>query len=116
MAKKILIIGNGFDIDLGLRTRYSDFANSKIWEQLMENTYGLDQDLLGALKKAKEKEAWFDIEKTMNDYVREIVKEYVESSDEWQAYIQELKRKDGMRLLRSLLKNENISRFPSSRL
>lgn len=45
----------------------------------------------------------------MNDYVRQIVKEYVESSDEWQAYIQELKRKDGMRLLQSLLKNENIS-------
>lgn len=45
----------------------------------------------------------------MNDYVREIVREYVESSDEWQAYIRELKRKDGMRLLRSLLENENIS-------
>ncbi|MQO93819.1 AbiH family protein [Segatella copri] len=28
MAKKILIIGNGFDIDLGLRTRYSDFAKA----------------------------------------------------------------------------------------
>ena len=80
MAKKLLIIGNGFDIDLGLRTRYSDFANSKIWEQLMENTYGLDQDLLGALKKAKEKEAWFDIEKTMNDYVRSIRPEYLTSN------------------------------------
>lgn len=31
MAKKILIIGNGFDIDLGLRTRYSDFAKSNIY-------------------------------------------------------------------------------------
>lgn len=38
MAKKILIIGNGFDIDLGLRTRYSDFAKSNIWEKLMRNT------------------------------------------------------------------------------
>ena len=26
--------------------------------------------MLGALRDAKEKEAWFDIEKTMNDYVR----------------------------------------------
>lgn len=72
MAKKILIIGNGFDIDLGLRTRYSDFANSNIWEKLMRNTYGFDQDLLAALREAKEKEAWFDIEKTMNEYVRAI--------------------------------------------
>ena len=77
MAKRLLIIGNGFDIDLGLRTRYSDFAKSKYWEKLMENTYGIDQDLLYALKEAKETEAWFDIEKTMNDYVRAIRPEFL---------------------------------------
>ena len=77
MAKKLLIIGNGFDIDLGLKTRYSDFAKSKYWEKLMENTYGIDQDLLNALKEAKETEAWFDIEKTMNDYVRAIRPEFL---------------------------------------
>lgn len=70
MAKKILILGNGFDIDLGLKTRYSNFANSDVWETIIGNTYNFDQDLLGALRDAKEKEAWFDIEKTMNDYVR----------------------------------------------
>lgn len=80
MAKKLLIIGNGFDIDLGLRTRYSDFAKSKIWEKLMANTYGFDKDLLGELNAAKEKEAWFDIEKTMNDYVRAIRPEYLTTS------------------------------------
>lgn len=77
MAKRLLIIGNGFDINLGLRTRYSDFAKSKYWEKLMENTYGFDQDLLGALKEAKETEEWFDIEKTMNDYVRAIRPEFL---------------------------------------
>ena len=71
MAKKILILGNGFDIDLGLKTRYSDFANSKNWEKLMEDSLLYDPDLLGELQNAKETEAWFDIEKTMNDYVRE---------------------------------------------
>lgn len=70
MAKKLLILGNGFDIDLGLKTRYSNFANSDIWKTLIGKTYNFDQDLLGALRDAKEKEAWFDIEKTMNDYVR----------------------------------------------
>ena len=72
MPKRLLIIGNGFDIDLGLRTRYSDFAKSKHWEKLVENTYRFDQDLCAALMNAKEKEAWFDMEKTMNDYVRAI--------------------------------------------
>ena len=46
MAKKLLIIGNGFDIDLGLRTRYSDFAKSKIWKKLMANTCGFDKTYL----------------------------------------------------------------------
>ena len=80
MAKRLLIIGNGFDIDLGLKTRYSDFANSRIWEKLMENTSCLDNDLLVALMNAKEKEAWFDIEKTMNDYVRAIKPAYLTTS------------------------------------
>lgn len=80
MAKRLLIIGNGFDIDLGLKTRYSDFANSRIWEKLMENTSCLDNDLLAALMDAKEKEAWFDIEKTMNDYVRAINPAYLTTS------------------------------------
>lgn len=72
MAKRLLIIGNGFDIDLGLKTRYSDFSDSKIWEKIVGNTFNFGSNLLGALREAKEKEAWFDIEKTMHDYVRSI--------------------------------------------
>lgn len=74
MAKKLFIIGNGFDIDMGLMTRYSDFARSESWEKLMENTYSIDNDLLWALKEAKEKDAWFDIEKTINTYARSITR------------------------------------------
>lgn len=72
MAKRLLIIGNGFDIDLGLKTRYSDFSKSNNWKTLMKDTYSFETDLLGVLLKAKEKDAWFDIEKTMNEYVRSI--------------------------------------------
>lgn len=72
MPKRLLIIGNGFDIDLGLRTRYSDFANSESWEKLTGSTFSFSQNLLAALIAARQKEAWFDIEKTMNDYVRAI--------------------------------------------
>ena len=31
MGKLALIIGNGFDLDLGIPSRYSDFINSKEW-------------------------------------------------------------------------------------
>ena len=41
----------------------------------------------------------------MSDYARQIVSEYVESSDEWQTYIQELVREDGAHKLRILLEN-----------
>lgn len=70
MANKLLVLGNGFDIDLGLKTKYSDFARSKFWDDLMKDVLaGLSNDLLSDLKKANETEAWFDIEQVMYDYV-----------------------------------------------
>lgn len=41
----------------------------------------------------------------MNDHVRKIVKECVESNDEWPAYIEELIHMDGVHKLRILLEN-----------
>ena len=29
--KRTLVIGNGFDLDAGMKTSYSDFARSKFW-------------------------------------------------------------------------------------
>ena len=34
MNKSILVIGNGFDLDLGLKTKYSDFAKSIYWPKV----------------------------------------------------------------------------------
>lgn len=34
MSKSILVIGNGFDLDLGLETKYSDFAKSDFWPKV----------------------------------------------------------------------------------
>ena len=55
--KNSLIIGNGFDIDLGLNTRFSDFANAKdFWP---EN----DGSKLSAyLESKKSVEKWFNLE------------------------------------------------------
>lgn len=107
MAKILLILGNGFDIDFGLKTRYSDFANHPIWDNLMNESHAFDQDLLGTLKSAKETEAWFDIEKTMNDYVRALPpailitdrvnkdkKDFINISEALSTYLKKSKQKE----------------------
>lgn len=43
--------------------------------------------------------------KENNDHVRKIVKECVESNNEWPAYIEDLIRRDGVHKLRILLEN-----------
>ena len=35
MADVALIIGNGFDLDMGLPSKYSDFVESEEWKKLM---------------------------------------------------------------------------------
>ena len=37
MEGGLLIVGNGFDLDLGLQTRYSDFWDSDRWK-VIKNT------------------------------------------------------------------------------
>ena len=37
MARTVLIIGNGFDIELGLQSSYSQFAMSPEWKDLVRN-------------------------------------------------------------------------------
>lgn len=59
MDKKVLIIGNGFDLSLGWPTRYSDFANDTgFWPFVQEQNSGLALHLNGRSKLEK----WLDIE------------------------------------------------------
>ncbi len=73
MAKAIIILGNGFDLDLGLRTSYADFAKSTQWAKLMEgNSHSRDSHwLLGYLKGKYETERWIDIEFALLEYASE---------------------------------------------
>lgn len=70
MSGNVLIIGNGFDLDLGMNTRYSDFAKSKIWENTFHNDLNVYDKgtLIGFLNAEKEKQEWFDIEQSLLDY------------------------------------------------
>ena len=38
MSNNVFIIGNGFDLDLGLPTKYSDFAKSSFWPKASPRT------------------------------------------------------------------------------
>ena len=64
---KVFIIGNGFDLDLGLKTRYIDFWKSEVFEPHRNENEGLIHFLD---EKANDKATWFDIEALLREYVR----------------------------------------------
>ena len=63
--KIVFIIGNGFDLDLGWKTTFSQFANSPYWPQSCE----MVSHLYNLLNTNRQRSMWFDIEKLMADYV-----------------------------------------------
>ena len=77
MAQLALIIGNGFDIDMGLPSKYSDFAKSPEFRDLvkrMRDMYYIeeqDKSLVLQLQKAYAESNWFDIEEEIHKYVVE---------------------------------------------
>lgn len=60
MAESILILGNGFDLDLGLHTRYSEFWGSERWKEVMENCP--EPYFISSLEKYRITHNWFDLE------------------------------------------------------
>lgn len=68
--KRTLVIGNGFDLDVGLKTRYIDFAESKWWpfkEARLQDGY---ETLAYTLNRKSRLERWFDVEEALYDYAR----------------------------------------------
>lgn len=63
VPNRLLVIGNGFDLDLGRNTRYSDFAKSDFWPK------NLESQLYGYLKMKSQLERWFDLEGELGKYV-----------------------------------------------
>lgn len=63
--KKVFIIGNGFDLDLGMKTRYSDFAKSEYWP--------FNKTIIGLgnyLRKVASLDKWFDLEQKLLEYAK----------------------------------------------
>jgi hypothetical protein len=73
---KLLILGNGFNLDLGLKTRYCDFAKSPQWEKLYASFKGTNKKNLARFLKKKANEGnWFSIEESLAEYAREKIRE-----------------------------------------
>lgn len=76
MAQLALIIGNGFDIDMGLPSKYSDFAKSEEFRYLESRMYDRfhieerEYSLVRQLRNAYAKSNWFDIEEEIHKYVQ----------------------------------------------
>lgn len=71
--KNLMIIGNGFDLDLGRKSRYSDYRSSRHWPFNHINHNGLGYYIEN---NAKNNSNWFDIEQLLRDYGDENSKEY----------------------------------------
>ena len=74
---KVLIIGNGFDLDLGLATRYSDFASKSDFF----NVFFLNSELNRHLQNASTNEKWLDMELELEKYAQREKSSYSYSSD-----------------------------------
>lgn len=61
--EKILIIGNGFDLNLGLKTRYNDFLQSNEFDQLHK-----PNSVFSHLLFQKKLKNWIDIEIELKNY------------------------------------------------
>lgn len=67
----VLVIGNGFDMDLGLRTSFYSFWKSEVFQKHLLSFTTIPNTLANYLsKKANKDSFWFNIEEAMVDYVK----------------------------------------------
>lgn len=102
MSKIVLILGNGFDLDLGLKSTYTQYANSAEWRDLYHNRqkflvkeHGNKKSLLDQIKNAQYN-AWFDLEEEINTFVKKQINVDIDKS------IIDSNKKDFVRLKHSL--------------
>lgn len=65
---KLYIIGNGFDLDLGLKTSYQDFLSSPIFKEMLANNSS--NQLAHYLHGLTKKDTWVDIEVALRELAR----------------------------------------------
>ena len=66
---RVLIIGNGFDLDLGLKSSYSEFMKSSQWSDCSRG-YLQEADLLHFLTIQAPRHNWFDLENQLSEFAK----------------------------------------------
>lgn len=80
MFKKVFIIGNGFDLNLGWNTSYRDFVSSEAWP-LKDKLPTCP--MASFLKKKTEIERWYDLENILKEYAsKNITQDKADQRDE----------------------------------
>ena len=75
MAEVAVIIGNGFDLDLGLPSKYSNFSDSSEFHDLARRMHDMyyeeerKNSLVLQIQQASFNSNWFDIEEEIHKYV-----------------------------------------------
>ena len=64
----VILIGNGFDLNLGLPTKYEDFMSSNFFADFMTSGGYLAQHL----KKARKLNQWIDLENELKEFSNSI--------------------------------------------
>jgi hypothetical protein len=76
--KATFIIGNGFDLALGLPTRYADFIQSEFYKELIDNSNELAKHIMGQSTESN----WSGIEDDLEKYIeRNIYESYKKYTD-----------------------------------
>ncbi len=68
IMKSTLIIGNGFDLDVGMKTAYQDYAESKWWPFKDARMIDGCETLAYTLKQRANLDKWFDVEEIIYEY------------------------------------------------
>ena len=69
--KYTFVIGNGFDLDAGLKTSYKSFTRSGFWPFSHSTEVHGQETLASYLRKKSELNTWFDVEEALYDYSKE---------------------------------------------
>ena len=69
MGRTLLVIGNGFDLDLGLKTSYNDFIKTKYRDK--DNKCTSSNELIKSIVDCHSLFSWIDIEAFLRNYAIE---------------------------------------------
>lgn len=106
MSNICLVIGNGFDLDLGLKSSYKDYFESDEFKEISNDLdYSkYEYSLIGTLKTKYEIERWIDLEAELANFTDSYYSQYGEFEDNTTKIITEFNQNELIKIHSSLFK------------